>query len=69
MIKVQQSLIKVSSRTYWNILKSFVAKFTPRKKIRNIYLSQNSSPKIETGFFPRPGAIVTFFIINYRWNF
>ena len=34
LIKVQQPLTKVTSRTYWNIWSSIVAKFTFRKNLR-----------------------------------
>ena len=56
-IKVQQPLIKVPNRTYWNISRSFISKYTLRKKIRKCLLFKKLLPKIETGFFTCPGAI------------
>ena len=61
VLKVQQSLIKVLSRTYRNISRSIIAKSTPRKKIRKCFLSTKySSLKIEAENFSCPGTIITF---------
>ena len=60
LIKVQQPLIKVPSRTYWTISRHTIAKLTPRRKIRTSCSSQNSSPKIETDVFHWPGGVLTF---------
>ena len=38
LIKVQQPLIKISSRSYWNILKSIIVKFTHIVKIDAVLL-------------------------------
>ena len=38
LIKVQQLLIKVPRRIYWNILRSITAKYNHRKKIRKYLL-------------------------------
>ena len=51
LIKFQQFLIKVLSRTYWNISRYTLAKLTLRKKIRKCLLFTNSPPKIEILFF------------------
>ena len=58
LIKVQQPLIKVLSRTYWNISRSIIAKFTLRKKIRKRFLCTKFVTKIS--FFSFLGAIITF---------
>ena len=60
LIKVQQSLIKVPNRTYWNISRSIIANLTLGRRYENGCSSQNSLLKIENVFSPCPGAIITF---------
>ena len=61
LIKVQQLLSKVPSRTYWNISKSFIVKFTLRQKIRKYFLfTKFITLNWNCLFFYYAGAIITF---------
>ena len=46
--------------TYWNIPRSNTAKWPVVKRQENAWSSQNSSLKIETGIFLRPGTMIKF---------
>ena len=59
MIKVQQLLIKVPSRTYEKISRSIIAKFIFMVKYGNARSLQNSSFEIQTIFFSYPGPVIT----------
>ena len=60
LIKGQQSLIKVLSRTYWNISRIIISQFILGKKTRKCFLFTNLITEDRKFFFVLPWAITKF---------
>ena len=68
LIIVQQLLIKVPRRTYWNTRGALQPNLPLGMRYEKAYSTQKSSLKIETAFFSLPWCNTNVFVINYIWN-